>query len=145
MFNPKKNLEKIKKFTYELSSLVMPRDILVVEDDETTLSYLDLVLKKAGHNVTLAKSGREALSKLNNDKEEIDTVIIDYVMPEMSGVELLERIRDLHIQKFVMTGYLLDYLKEMGTINKILDLGATIVEKPFNIHYLETGKEYGKF
>lgn len=140
MFNPKKNLEKIRKFTYGISSL-LTKNILVVEDDETTLSYLNLILKKAGHHVTLARSGREALSKLTKEPN-IDTVIIDYVMPEMSGVELLEKIKDVPAQKFVMTGYLLEYLREMGTINKILDLGATIVEKPFSIQYLNMDNNY---
>ena len=66
--------------------------ILLVDDDEDILTMSGRWLEKAGYEVIKALSGSEALSVLSDKK--IDLVLLDYVMPEMSGTETLRKIRE---------------------------------------------------
>jgi len=65
--------------------------ILVVDDDADIRTLIETVLEASGHDVTLAASGQEALNKLKRRPYEL--VILDIMMPTMSGYEVLEQIR----------------------------------------------------
>jgi DNA-binding response OmpR family regulator len=65
--------------------------ILVVDDEAEALGSIRRVLKDAGHEVLTASSGREALQVLANRQP--DLVILDIIMPEMTGLEVCRRIR----------------------------------------------------
>ena len=65
--------------------------ILVVDDDNDIRTLIETVLEAAGHEVTLAASGQEALNKLKRRPYEL--VVLDIMMPTMSGYEVLEQIR----------------------------------------------------
>jgi diguanylate cyclase (GGDEF)-like protein/PAS domain S-box-containing protein len=64
---------------------------LVVDDHETIRHLLRRVLQSQGHTVLTAASGSEALALLRI--QSIDLVMLDIMMPEMSGIEVLERIK----------------------------------------------------
>src|SRR5216683_1123113 len=64
--------------------------VLLVDDEPTLLFTLSQLLKSRGLEAVLARSGKEALEKL----EGVDTVMTDYFMPEMDGVQLLQAIRE---------------------------------------------------
>jgi len=63
--------------------------VLVVDDDKSLLVGLGALLRSAGHEVILAHSGKEALGLLQG----IEAVVTDYAMPEMTGVELIQALR----------------------------------------------------
>jgi CheY-like chemotaxis protein len=65
--------------------------ILVVDDDADIRTLIAAVLESAGHDVTLAASGQEGLNKLKRRPYEL--VVLDIMMPAMSGYEVLEAIR----------------------------------------------------
>jgi two-component system response regulator MtrA len=65
--------------------------ILVVDDDPDIRDLIEAILEAAGHNVTLAADGQEALSKLK--RKPYDLVVLDIMMPTMSGYKVLEQIR----------------------------------------------------
>ncbi|MCR4806723.1 MAG: response regulator [Lachnospiraceae bacterium] len=65
--------------------------ILVVDDNLTNLNVASGILRKYGATVHTALSGKEALSIL--EKEPIDLIYLDYMMPEMNGIDTLEAIR----------------------------------------------------
>ena len=65
--------------------------ILVVDDDPDIRTLMEAILEAAGHNVTLAADGQEALSKLK--RRSYDLIVLDIMMPSMSGYEVLEQIR----------------------------------------------------
>jgi DNA-binding response OmpR family regulator len=67
------------------------RRVLVVDDDQQLLAYLDDHLRRDGFDVTVAASGAEALEKL--DAEWPDLVLLDLVMPRMSGEEVAARVK----------------------------------------------------
>lgn len=69
--------------------------ILVVEDELDMLKIIRLYLEKAGHEVGVATDGQQALEELYNQK--YDLIISDWMMPNMSGVELCKRVRALEI------------------------------------------------
>jgi two-component system OmpR family response regulator len=66
--------------------------ILIVEDDKELSELFATVLLKNGYKTTCAKDGIEALDVL--DKEYIDLIISDIMMPNMDGFELIKSIRD---------------------------------------------------
>ncbi len=68
-----------------------PARILVVDDDPTTRSLLRFTLDDAGFDVLEAESGDQALRRLV--AEDVDAVLLDRVMPDMDGVEVLRWIR----------------------------------------------------
>lgn len=65
--------------------------ILVVDDNETNRDLLSAQLGRQGHDVTLAANGREALEIIA--RKPIDLILLDIVMPEMNGFEMLEHLR----------------------------------------------------
>jgi len=70
--------------------------ILVVDDDQMVLRLADSMLKRFGYRVITATSGKEALRLFEKSPDiEVDLALVDLVMPEMSGVELAERIHKL--------------------------------------------------
>lgn len=70
--------------------------ILIAEDEADMRKIIRLYLEKEGYEVTAAADGSEALDKLC--EQHFDLVIADWMMPRMSGIELLEQIKSLSIQ-----------------------------------------------
>jgi two-component system response regulator PilR (NtrC family) len=67
--------------------------ILVVDDETSMQDFLGILLQRAGHEVVTCATATQAVLALEAD--EYDLVISDIRMPEMSGLELLDRVRDL--------------------------------------------------
>ncbi len=65
--------------------------ILIVDDEEVLRDVLEVVLRREGFEVVLASSGEEALSLL--DGEEIDLMILDIMLPGISGIDTLRAVR----------------------------------------------------
>ena len=69
--------------------------LLVADDSETVLLMLQRRLEMEGYDVTTATDGFEALERLREaGPEEPDVILLDAMMPNMSGTEVLERLRD---------------------------------------------------
>ncbi len=77
--------------------------ILVVDDDVSILSFLSRAL--AAYEVTIAHDGREALALATGSP--LDLLITDYLMPEMTGAELIARLRERRpdLKALVITGH----------------------------------------
>jgi two-component system response regulator VicR len=70
----------------------MAKRVMIVDDEPDLCETVKLLLEGKGLEVVTALSGAEALQKLK--KERVDLVLIDYLMPEMSGVGLANKIRE---------------------------------------------------
>lgn len=74
-------------------------NILVAEDNRVNQQVIEGILKKAGHNVTLADDGEQALDMLTAHLDKIDLLIVDKNMPERSGDEVVQALRFLDTTK----------------------------------------------
>jgi adenylate cyclase len=81
--------------------------LLVVDDEEGVRRSLKKILEKEGYRIVLAESGEEALSLFRKDGREIETVISDYRMPGMDGLETLIEIGRMNAEstRIMLTGY----------------------------------------
>lgn len=67
--------------------------ILAVDDDRFYLNYLQLVLSRAGFEVSVAHNGPEAIERIRAEKN-IDLLLVDLSMPQMDGIETVQRIHE---------------------------------------------------
>jgi len=103
---------------------------LVVDDSSAMRALLRMTLKKRGFEVAEAKHGREALAVLAANGE-FDLILIDWNMPEMNGLELLQHIRSepRHNQTQVM---MVTTETGMDQMSEALSAGANdYIMKPF--------------
>jgi len=68
----------------------MSKKILLVEDEEILINILSKKLEKEGYEVTIARNGQEGLESMRKDKP--DLILLDVVMPKMSGFEVMEEM-----------------------------------------------------
>jgi len=73
--------------------------ILVVDDSSSMREMVSYTLKSAGHSVTAAQDGAEALKIAGGESEQFDLVITDINMPVMDGLTLIKELRGL--QKYL--------------------------------------------
>ncbi len=69
----------------------MNRKILIVEDDEALLKVLQLLLENS-YDITLAMNGKQGLELANSKRP--DLILMDVMMPEMDGLEVLRRLKE---------------------------------------------------
>lgn len=109
----------------------MAERILVVDDEIRIARFIELELKYEGYDVQVRYNGRDGLSAMKEDT--FDLVILDVMMPDLSGIEVLRRIRqtsDVPVIMLTAKGETMD--KVMG-----LDFGADdYLTKPFEIEEL---------
>jgi DNA-binding response OmpR family regulator len=96
--------------------------VLLVEDDEPTRLAMASWLAKEGFMVLTAANGHEAAGHLERPLEAIDVVVLDVGLPDVDGVALCERVRQLYpaVPVLVCTG-----LATSDEAARLLDLGAT--------------------
>ncbi len=106
--------------------------ILIAEDEEITLKHLIYSLQKEGYKVAGVRNGREALERIEG--AHFDVLVTDIRMPEMNGIELLDRVREKapEVEVLVITGF--------GSIGSAVDAmrkGAyDYITKPFDLDEL---------
>ncbi len=70
----------------------MKKTVLVVDDHEDLVEIVTQYLEEEGYFVVSAENGREGLAKIKEHKPHV--VILDIAMPEMTGLEMLEQVRN---------------------------------------------------
>lgn len=109
--------------------------ILIVDDIETNLNLLYVLVQSLGHTPVLAKTGKEALSILQ--KRQPDLILLDILMPDMDGYQVLSAIRQ-STQFRRLPVVVISAITEMDSIVKCIQLGADdYLTKPFNKTILE--------
>jgi DNA-binding response OmpR family regulator len=120
-------------YTYKKTGgmLNMSEKILIVEDEAKLARFVELELKHEGYEVIIANDGRTGLEKFETEKP--DVVLLDLMLPELSGIEVCRRIRKVSDVPIIM-------LTAKGeTMDKVigLDSGADdYMTKPFAIEEL---------
>ncbi len=104
--------------------------ILVVDDQYQNIELLEAYLVPQGYEIVKAKSGAEALEKISAN--EIDLVLLDVMMPGMSGIEVLEKVRADEKTKGIPV-VMVTVLKETEDKVKALEAGCDdFISKPFD-------------
>ena len=105
--------------------------ILIIDDEEVIIEVTREILEGLGYTIFAAGSGREAIDTYNKNKEKIDLVILDMIMPEMGGGETFDRLKEINpdIKVILSSGYALN-----GQANKIMERGIyAFIQKPFSV------------
>jgi PAS domain S-box-containing protein len=102
--------------------------ILLVEDEEMVRALAAQVLSNVGYRVVDAANGNEAIGVARGHKGDIDLVLTDAVMPEMSGMELVDRLQQIRpgISVLMMSGY-----SREAMTGSVLSPGVKLLQKPF--------------
>jgi DNA-binding NtrC family response regulator len=108
--------------------------ILVVDDDTAIRCLVATVLKREQYDVDTANGGRDALSKI--ELTQYDVVVLDLMMPEVSGLDVLERlaVRDPQIKCVVI----MSAASRFEVANAITPNVFASLQKPFDIEALIT-------
>ena len=104
--------------------------ILIAEDDATSRLMLERVLRNWGHEVVVTADGDEAWEAFR--REQPDLAVLDWMMPEMDGIEVCRRIREYEGPRYVYV-ILLTVKGQAEDVVKGLESGADdYVKKPFD-------------
>ena len=108
--------------------------ILVVDDQPGIRLLLTEIFTHKGYEVNTAKTGREALDKIN--ARSFDLVILDYKLPILDGLEVIKQLeqQDCTIPLILMSG-LTEHLSKQRKESRLI---KKIVSKPFDVQKMST-------
>jgi len=116
-----------------------PGRLLVVDDIEANRDLLARRLRQMGHVVETAGNGREALERMR--AEAFDLVLLDVMMPEMDGLEVLEELRADDALRMIPV-LMVSAVQEIESVVHCIERGATdYLPKPFNVVLLKARVE----
>ena len=131
----KKNRVEIPREPEEKHAIINGKgSILLVDDEKGVIEVCSEMLETLGYQVTAVSSGKEALEAIASGKDRMDLVILDLVMPRMSGQQVFEKIRalDPDIKVLVSSGY-----SREEEISKMMQKGCDVyILKPFDMSTL---------
>jgi CheY-like chemotaxis protein len=105
--------------------------VLLVDDEELIIEVGTAMLAKLGYDVLTAVDGEGAIALYRREREHIAVVILDMVMPGMSGGETFDRLKaiDPDVKVLLSSGYSLD-----GQARDIIERGCVgFIQKPFSL------------
>jgi CheY-like chemotaxis protein len=108
--------------------------LLLADDEDMILDVGRQMLTELGYEVLTANSGKAALQIYQEHIREIDLVILDMVMPEMSGATVFTHLKQINpdVKVLLSSGYSIN-----GQAAKILEQGCKgFIQKPFTLRYL---------
>jgi two-component system cell cycle sensor histidine kinase/response regulator CckA len=134
IYLPASEREVVKAESVAEKILKGTETILLVDDEKTVLSVSRELLKFLGYKVYAAGDGQEAIAVFKEKRGEIDLVILDMIMPGISGGETFDRLREIDpaIRVLLASGYSIE-----GQAQEILDRGCNgFLQKPFHLEKL---------
>ena len=102
--------------------------VLIAEDDESVRMLSKEILERYGYDVLETSDGEDAVKKFMENKEKVQILLLDVVMPKKNGKEVYEEILKIkpHIKALFMSGYASDIMHKQG----IIDEGINFISKP---------------
>ena len=105
--------------------------VLVVDDEDDVLEIAKELLEAMGYRVLKAKDGKEAVEVYRKNKDDINIVVLDMVMPNMGGGEAYDRMKEINpaIKVLLSSGFSID-----GEATEIMKRGCDgFIQKPFKM------------
>ena len=111
-------------------------NILLVDDEDIIIEVGKMVFESIGYKVMTATNGRKAVQIYMDNRDDIDLVVLDMIMPDMSGSETYRLLKEANpeIKVLLSSGYSID-----GQASELLNRGCNgFIQKPFNVKELST-------
>ena len=108
--------------------------VLLIDDEDIIIDIGEQILERLGYRALMARSGKEAIEIYQANKNEINIVILDMIMPDMGGGETYDRLKKINpeIRVLLSSGYSID-----GQASEIMNRGCNgFIQKPFNVEQL---------
>jgi len=131
IYLPASDKAVVGEVTAEKEVLRGTETILLVDDEGMVMEVAREMLEYLGYRVHCVGSGQEAVAVYHEKKNEIDLVVLDMIMPGISGGETFARLREIdpQIKVLLSSGYSID-----GQAREILDRGCNgFLQKPFKL------------
>lgn len=118
--------------------MFMSAHILMIEDDREMVTLGKLILEKEGYTVSAAYNGAQGLKLIAENKDNIDLILLDVMLPGIYGWEILEKLKSdettRHIPVIMLTAR--HYLEDEVETGKYSNLFSEYVVKPFVVRDL---------
>ena len=108
--------------------------VLVIDDEAPVRNVLSLSLARLGYSVELAESGNEGLEKFRQAPESYDLVILDMVMPGLSGHEVFFELQEIRPGTAVLISSA--YSSDEAVQDILANGGRGFIQKPFSVEEL---------
>jgi len=110
--------------------------ILLIDDEDVVADVCQLMLKKLGYKVIVARGGKIGIDIYNREKEKISLVILDIIMPDIEGGRVFSRIKEINPEAKVLLSSGCSMNNQVSTI---LEKGGNgFIQKPFKIKQLSS-------
>ena len=130
----------IKSAIEETKAQILPpprggtETVLVAEDDEVVRTIIKAILDRFGYKIIEAVDGEDAVNRFKENKDKINIIILDVVMPKKDGKMVYDEIKKLRpeIKAIFTSGYTTDFIDKKG----ILEEGVNFIQKPVSANEL---------
>ncbi|MBI9102955.1 MAG: response regulator [Spirochaetales bacterium] len=130
-FPLKKNIEEDFIEELPITDYENSFKILVIEDDEIIRSITEMMIKKLGYEVLISSTGEQGVEIYRKNKEEIDLILIDMIMPGMTGQECFKAIRSINPEAKILLSS--GFSKSSGLKNLFMDGKSGFIMKPYRL------------
>jgi signal transduction histidine kinase/ActR/RegA family two-component response regulator len=134
VYLPASRKKVVKEKYLDQKALQGTETVLFVDDEEIIIDIGRQILSSLGYQVIMAKSGKEAIEIYRANKNKINMVILDMIMPDIGGGETYDRLKEINpeIKVLLSSGYSID-----GQASEIMNRGCNgFIQKPFLIKQL---------
>ena len=123
---------------------IMKASILIVDDEEIIRNFAAHALERLGYTVSRCSNGLEAVEWMTQRADEVDLVVLDLIMPKLSGKDTFYRLREMAptIPIVIASGF-----TQTEAVSELLHDGAVgFLSKPFRLEDLsrEAAKHVGR-
>jgi diguanylate cyclase (GGDEF)-like protein len=122
------------RFTPKTPVAKNPKTLLVIDDEDVVLLTVTAMLDRLGYNVVSARDGHEGIERFRQNRENIDLVILDIIIPDMNVGDVIARIRAERpdVKLMLSSGYEIKEKKQKA----LLDSTDGFLQKPYEMSEL---------